>query len=430
MAWQEQHNALLKETVYRTRLDNGLDVFVMPRRGFRKRYAVFSTRYGSIDNRFRRPGERDAVEVPDGIAHFLEHQLFEQEDGHVFDAFAALGASVNAYTSHTMTSYLFSTTGELAPALDRLLDFVQEPHFTPSGVQKEIGIIEQEIRMYADQPRHRLSQNLLEGLYHAHPVRIDIAGTPGSIRRITPELLYACYDTFYHPSNMALFVVGDVHPDAVLEQVTADMAGRAYQGRAPVERLFPDEPPSVARPRTEATLPAARPLFAVGFKDAALAASPREQLRREALTSLVLGAALGRGSRLYEELYRADLVDDGFSSRYQAGPNFGHTILGGETRDPDELHERLMAGFERLGAEGLPEDDVRRVQRQEIGELVQLFDSLEFVANGFLFYHFMGGSLFDYLDVLQEITPDDANERLAEHFRPERAAVSVIRPQN
>ena len=194
---------------------------------------------------------REVIEVPDGIAHFLEHQLFEDESGHVFNVFADLGASVNAYTSHTMTSYLFSTTDNFSRAFDRLLDFVQSPHFTPAGVEKEIGIIEQEIQMYQDQPRHRLVMNLLQALYHVHPVRIDIAGTPESIRRSTADTLYTCYDTFYHPSNMAVFVVGDVDPDEVLRQVSDDMAARNYTFREPVERLYEPEPAHVAEARID-----------------------------------------------------------------------------------------------------------------------------------------------------------------------------------
>lgn len=428
MSWQTIYSELLRERVVYQRLDVGLEVFVMPRPGFHKRYAVFSTRYGSVDNRFRRPGSGDVMEVPDGIAHFLEHQLFEDEQGHVFNAFAALGASVNAYTSHSMTSYLFSTTDNFPAAFDRLLDFVQSPHFTPEGVKKEIGIIEQEIRMYEDQPRHRLVMNLLQALYHVHPVRIDIAGTADTIRQIDPETLHACYDTFYHPSNMAIFVVGDVDPDDVLAQVETDISGRGYAPRPPVERLFADEPDHVAAPRVETVLPAARPLYVIGFKDAPGGATGQERLRAEVVTSLVLSAALGRSSRLYQELYDADLIDDGFSVRYQLGPGFGHTMIGGETRDPDALHDRLMAGLARLADDGIAEEDLVRVKRQSVGEFVQLFNSLEFIANGFLYYHFLGGSLFSYLDQMNTVTLDEANRRLREHLRPDRAAVSIVRP--
>src|SRR5690606_9516880 len=273
-----------------------------------------------------------------------------------------------------------------------------------------------------------LAMNLLQALYHVHPVRIDIAGTVDSIRRIDAETLYACYDTFYHPSNMAVFVVGDVDPDAVLAQVEADLAPRGYAPRPPVERLYPEEPPTVAQARVEATLPAARPLYALGFKDPVWTMTDEERLRAEVVTSLVLSAALGRSSRLYQELYDDDLIDDGFSARYQLGTNFGHTIVGGETRDPDALHARLMQGFERLREEGLSEEDLRRVQRQAVGEFVQMFNSLEFIANGFLYYHFLGGSLFGYLSELQAVTLEEANRRLREHLHPDRAAVSIVRP--
>lgn len=428
MAWTVLRDERLQEQVYQARLDNGLGVFVMPKPGFHKKYAVFSTRYGSVDNRFRRPDRDEVIQVPDGIAHFLEHQLFQDASGHVFNAFADLGAAVNAYTSYTMTSYLFSTTDNFPQAFDKLLDFVQAPHFTEAGVRKEIGIIEQEIRMYQDFPRHRLSQNLLQALYHVHPVRIDIAGTVESIREITADTLQLCYDTFYHPSNMAVLVVGDVEPDAVLQQVLDDMAGRRYSFRPPVQRLFDPEPEDVAQARVETTMAAARPLYAVGFKDTP-SGDPQRDLLDEVTATLALSAALGRSSALYQELYEADLIDDTFSARFVGGGHFAHTIIAGETKDPEELHRRLLAGLERLRERGIPAEDIRRTQRQAVGEFVQLFDSLEFIANSFLYFHFKGVSLFDYMRALAEATPEQVNARLAEHLRPERSAVSIVWPQ-
>src|SRR5690606_11213147 len=238
-------------------------------------------------------------------------------------------------------------------------------------------------------------------------------------------------------SNMAVFVVGDVDPDAVLQQVVDDMAARDYAFRAPVERLFDEEPETPAETWVETAMAAARPLYAVGFKDVAALAGPPEAapgdagaaLRREVTTSLALSAALGRSSALYQELYEADLIDDGFGSRHQAGANFGHTVMAGETRDPEQLHARLMDGIERLRAEGLPEGEIRRARRQAVGEFVQLFDSLEFIANGFLFYHFKDASLFEYMRMLEQVTPDEVNARLAQHLRPDTAAVSIVRPR-
>lgn len=428
MTWDVLRDERLQEQVFQTRLDNGLGVFVMTKPGFHKKYAVFSTRYGSVDNRFRRPDRADVITVPDGIAHFLEHQLFEDEGGHVFSAFADLGASVNAFTSYTMTSYLFSATDNFRQAFDKLLDFVQSPHFTSAGVQKEIGIIEQEIRMYQDFPRHRLSLNLLQALYHVHPVRIDIAGTVESIREITADTLRLCYDTFYHPSNMAVFVVGDVDPDEVLQQVMDDMAGRSYSFRPPVERLFDPEPAEVAQPRVEMKMAVARPLYAIGFK-AAPKADARQNLHEDVTTTIALSAALGRSSALYQELYEADLIDDGFSARFVSGGHFAHTVIGGETKNPEELHRRLLDGLERLREQGIPEEDIRRTQRQAVGEFVQMFDTLEFIANGFLFYHFKDSSLFEYMRALTQVTADQVNERLRQHLRPEHAAVSIVWPK-
>lgn len=428
MAWQQLRDELLQETLWHTRTEEGLAVFVLPKPGFHKKYAVFSTNYGSIDREFRPAGGTESVQVPDGIAHFLEHQLFEDEGGHVFDAFADLGASVNAYTSHTMTSYLFSATDNFERAFDQLLDFVQAPHFTAEGVEKEIGIIEQEIQMYQDRPRHRLQMNLLESLYGAHPVRIDIAGTVESISRIDKDMLQLCYDTFYHPSNMAVFVVGDVDADGVLELVRRDLAGRGYEKRPPVGRVFPEEPSAPVRARVEETLRAARPLYSLGVKEAAIPEDPKEQLRLDVATSLVLSAALGRSSGLYQELYEADLIDDGFGSRYQTGPGYGHTVIAGETRDPEQLHERLLAGLAKLRRDGLDPEDVRRAQRQAAGEFVQLFDSLEFIANSFLFYHFKQATVFDYMELLQQLTPEQVNERLREHLREEQMALSLVLP--
>lgn len=327
-----------------------------------------------------------------------------------------------------MTSYLFSATDRFEDAFAHLLDFVQRPHFTDRGVAKEMGIIEQEIQMYQDQPRHRLQMNLLQALYHVHPIRIDIAGTVETIRRIDPKTLQLCYDTFYHPSNMAIFVVGDVHPERVLQQVKQDVTGRGYEGRGSIERLFPEEPPSPAQHRVEATLRTAQPMYALGFKDESVPDDPQKQLRLDVVTSLALTAALGRSSELFQELYDADLVDDGFGARYTIGPRFGHSVIAGETRDPQQLHERLSAGLERLRKEGLKEEDVRRVQRQAAGEFVQLFNSLEFIANSFLYYHFKGVTVFDYMQLLQQVTPAQVNERLAQHFRQEQSALSLVLP--
>ena len=209
----------LQEELYHEKLENGLEVYILPKKGFNKTFATFTTKYGSIDNHFVPLGSEEYIKVPDGIAHFLEHKLFEKEDGDVFQQFSKQGASANAFTSFTRTAYLFSSTSNVELNLDTLMDFVQEPYFSEKTVEKEKGIIGQEITMYDDNPDWRLYYGVIQNLYENHPVRIDIAGTVESISHINKDLLYECYGTFYHPSNMLLFVVGPVNVEQTMKQI-------------------------------------------------------------------------------------------------------------------------------------------------------------------------------------------------------------------
>jgi predicted Zn-dependent peptidase len=228
-------NRTIGERIVKTELPSGLNVVVIPRPGFHKTFATFATRYGSIDNAFHDPETGSVVRVPDGIAHFLEHKMFEQQGGgDAFDDFARLGASSNAYTDYTSTTFLFQTTSHVEENLNTLLNFVQQPYFTDANVEKEKGIIEQEIRMYLDMPGDRLHSNLMRALYVHHPVRVDIAGSVDSIRTITPKDLYTCYHTFYHPSNMVLLIIGDVNAQAMIEAVVENQQARDYSRRGPV----------------------------------------------------------------------------------------------------------------------------------------------------------------------------------------------------
>src|SRR3954451_10353295 len=236
----------LQEELYHEKLDNGLDVYILPKKGFNKTYATFTTNYGSIDNHFKPLNETEFLKVPDGIAHFLEHKLFEKEDGDVFQQFSKQGASANAFTSFTRTAYLFSCTSNFEENLETLVDFVQEPYFSEKTVEKEKGIIGQEITMYDDNPDWRLYFGTIQNMYKNHPVKIDIAGTIESISHITKDCLYECYNTFYHPSNMLLFIVGPVDPDAFMSQVKQNQAKKEYKDMPEIKRKFESEPPQAA----------------------------------------------------------------------------------------------------------------------------------------------------------------------------------------
>ncbi len=422
------HNELLQETVHQARLPQGGEVFVLRKPGFQKKYAVFSTKYGSLDSKFRNPGTGEVVAVPDGIAHFLEHKLFESEDQPVFDRFAELGASANAYTSYTVTSYLFSCTDLFPQALATLLDFVQKPYLTDENVEKEKGIIEQELQMYADSPSRRVYTNLLRALYHDNPVRIEIGGTVESIYKITKDDLYLCYNTFYHPANMALFVIGDVDPDEVIALANEHILEPKRQLSGPIERFYPEESATVRQEQVQEEMVVSRPILYLGIKDNHPGTGV-EMLRQSLVTNILHKMLFGPTTELYTKLYEAGLIDESFGSFYTSEPQYGFTMLGGETSDPKRLMAEIQADLEDKLTKGLDEQDFMRQKRQAIGEFLHAFDSLEFIANNFIRYHFRGVSLFDYVGILEGITPQDGEKRLRQHFAPDRMAASLVLPK-
>ncbi len=426
--WTILRNDVIKEEIYFREIPPGLKLYVLPKKGYQKKYAVFSTHFGSIDSSFKIGESGEYLEVPDGVAHFLEHKLFEDVEGDVFHKFASLGASANAYTSFTQTAYLFSTTDNFEESLELLLNFVQDPYFTEDTVRKEQGIIGQEIRMYEDNPQWCLFFNLLGALYREHPVQKDIAGTVDSISEITPEILYRCYRTFYHPANMALFVVGgDINPDKVGSQVEKNLGSRVYEHLGEVNRFYPDEPFEINRQKVAKSMVVAEPLLNVGFKgDSPESLTGREKLKQEIINELVMDILFGESEPLYNELYEEGLINEQFDAGYVMEKNYSYTLLGGETRDPDLLYKKVMEGIEKAKKEGFSEEQVERHRRSSLGDFMRRFNSLEFIANNFLSYRFKGIDFFAYPEVLKEITVAEVNDCLQEQLRPERHAVSVI----
>ena len=332
--WTKLTSARVGEQCYRLRHPSGLSIYVWPKPGYKACYATFAARYGSIDTAFMRQGDAAPTVVPAGIAHYLEHKLFESEDGDAFSRYAKTGASANAYTSFDRTAYLFSCTDRFEESLEILLDFVQSPYFTEETVKKEQGIIGQEIRMCEDNPERRVLFNLLRGLYAVHPVRLDIAGTVESIAEITPELLYGCYETFYNLHNMVLAVSGNVTPEQVLR--VADRMLRPGPDRR-VERAPFSEPREAVSSRVEDRMPVAAPLFYLGYKvpmpsESGVRCSTPEETVSAAVLAELLG---GRSSALYARLMDEGLVNTSFDVDYFDGPGFAAWLIGGESRDPD-----------------------------------------------------------------------------------------------
>ena len=418
----------VRETVYSAVLPSGLTVLAVPRAGFSHYYAVLMTRYGSNDNRFIRAGQTVPIEVPDGIAHFLEHQLFAKPWGSADERFAAWGASCNAFTTWTRTGYLFSTTCNFADCLRHLIDFVYEPYFTVEGTAKEKGIIEQEISMYDDDPSWKVCLNLLQGLFHQHPVRRDIAGTMESVEQVSKELLETCYQTFYHPSNMVLVVGGDFNPEEIHRLCAEQLASKNFLPQGEILRLYPEEPISIHQADTTLQASITTPLFALGFKDRETGLTGPALFRRQVLTELVLHAVIGKSSPLYQELYASGLIDGDFEASYAGLPDHGYTIMQGESKHPEGLKVRICAALRQLLQSGLDEESFLLSRKALYGDFLQSLNGLEDMANELADGHFDGVEFLLYPDVLQQLTLAEANQRLREHLNPLWAAFSQVLP--
>ncbi len=419
--WEQLGELPVRET-----LDSGLEVVVLPKSGLKKTYATYATHYGSIDSHFIRPDTGEQVDVPDGIAHFLEHKMYEKPEGRdVFERFAELGAYTNAYTEYTSTTFLFSATSEIPDCLDTLMRLVEEPHFTPENVEKEKGIIEQEIRMYLDMPGDRVRSNLMHALYQKNPVRLDIAGSVESIRTITPENLYVCYNTFYHPSNMVMFVAGDVEPGRIIDHVATVEKARHLAPSGRIGRIFPVEPAEVQKKRVEQIMPVAAPLWLMGYKDLTVGLTGADLLRHDIIRGMMWSLILGPASKLYNDLYQSGLISERFYAHYTSAATYGLSMLGGETPDPEKLEAVLL---ERLPQEPFKPEDLERLKKKEIGEFVSLFENLEDLAYAFNAFHFRGIDLALIPELLHRITVDDLEQARREHLKESARAVSVVLP--
>ncbi|MGG3842036.1 EF-P 5-aminopentanol modification-associated protein YfmH [Anoxybacillus kestanbolensis] len=417
----------LEEQLFYERLNNGLDVYILPKKEFNKTYATFTTKYGSVDNYFTPYGKTSMKKVPDGIAHFLEHKLFEKEDGDVFQTFSKQGASANAFTSFTRTAYLFSSTTNVENNLETLLNFVQDPYFTEQTVEKEKGIIAQEIRMYDDNPDWRLYFGTIESMYHNHPVKIDIAGTVESISHITKDLLYECYETFYHPSNMLLFVTGPIDPLATLEQIRANQAKKTFRPQTTIERFHYEEPAHVAREKHVIEMNVQTSKCLVGVKAKYVCTTGQEKLKHEWAISLLLDYLFGKSSPHYERLYQQGLIDETFMVDYTEEGDFGFGLIGGDTSQPDKLAEEIQRIL--LQFDVIDDKQVERMKRKKIGTFLRSLNSLEYIANQFTRYAFHHMGLFDVVKTLQSLTCEDLNTVARECFVREQFAVCQVVPK-
>lgn len=420
----------LQEELYHEKLDNGLDVYILPKKGFNKTFATFTTKYGSIDNHFVPLGKEEFLKVPDGIAHFLEHKLFEKEDGDVFQQFSKQGASANAFTSFTRTAYLFSSTSDVERNLETLMDFVQEPYFSEKTVEKEKGIIGQEITMYDDNPDWRLYYGVIQNMYRNHPVKIDIAGTVESISHITKDLLYECYETFYHPSNMLLFVVGPVDAEKIMKQIKENQNRKSFDPVSDIKRKFEEEPAQVAEKKQVLQMNVQTSKCLVGIKAKEADQSGAEMLKYELTLNMILDILFGKSSENYHELYSTGLIDDSFSFDYSHEKGFGFAMIGGDTNDPDRLAETLEKMLLAAKQEDVfTSESLERTKKKKIGTFLRAINSPEYIANQFTRYAFNEMNLFDVVPTLESITVDEVKVAATDFIAEERFTVCQVIPK-
>ena len=412
----------LGEDLFRQVLPNGLTVAVVPRPGFTKKLAYFVTDFGSIHTDFVLEGTE--YHVPAGIAHFLEHKMFELPERDVTAEFAALGGNVNAFTSYDMTAYYVSCTEHFSENLRLLLEFVSTPYFPADSVQREMGIIDQEIGMNADAPDTQIFERLTEVMYRRHPIRVPILGTSESIRQITPETLHKCHKAFYTPGNMILCVVGDVDPEEVVT-IARQVLGDEMRPVGEKCREWAEEMGCAGEVKTQ--MEVAMPTFLMGFKCEATG-NGDEAIRQEIIGDLACEALFGESSALYLKLYGEGLIDGSFGGGFETVDGGARVTCGGDSEDPEAVRKALLERAGELVRDGIPEADFLRLKRSAMGRRVRDLDSFDSTCFRLCAYHFADFDYFRFPGIYAGITAGEVLAFLERTITAQRCALSVIDP--
>ena len=409
---QKKYYQTINETLYHETMANGLNVYLLKKEGFSKTYGLFATNFGSVDTSFVPLNEAEMMKVPDGVAHFLEHKMFEMEDGDASDKFSLLGASTNAFTSSSRTAYLFSTGSNEMQCTELLLDFVQDLYLTEENVEKEKGIIGQEIKMYDDDPDWQNYFGAIQNLYHKHPFAIDIAGTVESVNVTTKEQLETCYRTFYHPSNMVLFVCGQINPEEMMDMIRENQLKKGFKKVNDIQRLIIDEPKTIKNKEIVQYMDVFMPKITMAIKVNNIPVEPKKRVKREMATQLVLDYLFSKSSKVYNDWVNNEWINDTFGGYYIQERDYACIQFGGDTNHIDELKCALIDLISKLPTSQIPMDDFERLKRKMMGAYVMSFNSIENIANHFIRYYFEDFSSFDLIDTLNELNYDDVLEAL------------------
>ena len=402
------------------KLENGLQVIIIT-----KKYIIWATKFGSIDNTFIDSTTGEKVVIPDGVAHFLEHKMFEQKNGvDSLYVLMALGLDANAYTTNDHTAYLFECTDHFYEGLDELMDYVQNPYFTDQNVEKEKGIIGQEIGMYDDDPGWQLYINAMDCLYEKNPIKVDTAGTVETISGINPEMLYKCYNTFYHPSNMVLTVVGDFEPEAILAEIKKRL--KDNEARGEITRIYPEEKLEINKKYVEKEMEVSLPLFMIGFKDN-IKDKYNEVVKRHIAIEIILNMLIGKSSNLYNELYKEGYLLSQPDLEYEFGNEYSHVLIGGQSKDPQKVYEKIAEKIQEMKNNDINVQEFNRIKKKIYGDYAVEYNNVADIGRMFTSDYIKGINSFEYMDKFEEIDAEYAKQVLKEIFTEDKMIMSVIK---
>lgn len=420
-------NSKVKEKLYVEKLENGLTVMIMPKKNIQKKYMIWATNFGSIDNKFIAPNDKEETNIPDGVAHFLEHKMFEQQNGtNSLDTLTALGVNANAYTTTDHTCYLFECTDNFYPAMDELMDYVQNPYFTDQNVEKEKGIIGQEIQMYDDYPSWAVYMNAMKCMYKNNPIIIDIAGSIESISKIDKEVLYKCYNTFYHPSNMVMCFAGDFEPETLIEEVKIRLKPTEKHGE--IKRIYPEEPEQIVKKENTQNMEVSMPIFVIGIKDVIdnKNCTSSSIVKKHIAIEILLNMLIGKSSKLYKELYEAELITGEPYLDYEFSKQYAHVSITGQSNNPKKVLEKFEAEIKQMKESNIDLAHFQRVKNMIYGNYVKEYDDVAEICRMFVGDYMKGINSFEYIEEYEQVTPEYTKQVLEEVFKEEKTVLSIV----
>lgn len=413
-------NKQIDEKIYIETLENGMKIIVIPKENTNKKYIIWGTKFGSIDNHFIDPVTNEEIQVPDGVAHYLEHKMFEQKNGvDSLYKLQALGLDANAYTTNDHTAYLFAGTENFYEGLDELMDYVQNPYFTDENVEKERGIIGQEIQRYDDEPVWSLYMNAMKCLYKNNPITIDPAGTIETISHITKETLYSCYNTFYHPTNMVMCIAGNFKPEEIIEEVKKRLLKRDKEGE--IKRFYPTYENKINEKYKEKKMNVNMPIFMIGYRDFL---QNEKKTKKDLAVKIIFNSIIGKCSKTYQKLYEEGLIMSELDCDFEFSDQFSHALFSGESKDPNKVNDLVVNVLQN---EEITEDDFERSKKRIYGEIITQYEDVEEVGRMFLSDSIKGINSLEYIDEISNITLNDVKTIQEEIFKIDNAILSVIK---